>query len=40
MWPDRISNPGALAHESDALPTAHTAKNIITNDYADHLWYT
>ena len=22
MWPDRISNPGPLALESDALPTA------------------
>ena len=22
MWPDRGSNPGPLAHESDALPTA------------------
>ena len=21
MWPDRVSNPGPLAHESDALPT-------------------
>ena len=22
MWPDGVSNPGPLAHESDALPTA------------------
>ena len=22
MWPGRISNPGPLAHESEALPTA------------------
>ena len=22
MWPDRISNPGPLAHVLDALPTA------------------
>ena len=22
MWPDRVSNPGLLALESDALPTA------------------
>ena len=22
MWPDRVSNRGPLAHESDALPTA------------------
>ena len=22
MWPDRVSNSGPLAHESDALPTA------------------
>ena len=22
MWPDRVSNPGHLALESDALPTA------------------
>ena len=22
MWPDRVSVPGPLAHESDALPTA------------------
>ena len=22
MWPDRVWNPGPLAHESDALPTA------------------
>ena len=22
MWPDRVSNPGSLALESDALPTA------------------
>ena len=22
MWPDRVTNPGPLAHESDALPTA------------------
>ena len=22
MLPDRVSNPGPLAHESDALPTA------------------
>ena len=22
MWPDRVSNPGSLAFESDALPTA------------------
>ena len=22
MWPDRVSNPGPLAPESDALPTA------------------
>ena len=21
MWPDRVSNPGHLAHESEALPT-------------------
>ena len=22
MWPDRVSNPGPLNYESDALPTA------------------
>ena len=22
MWPDRVSNPGSLVLESDALPTA------------------
>ena len=22
MWPDRVSNPGPLTYESDALPTA------------------
>ena len=22
MWPDQVSNPGHLAHESDAIPTA------------------
>ena len=22
MWPDRVSNPGPLAHEPDELPTA------------------
>ena len=22
MWPDRVLDPGPLAHESDALPTA------------------
>ena len=22
MWMDRVSNPGSLAYESDALPTA------------------
>ena len=22
MWPDRVSNPGPLTHESGALPTA------------------
>ena len=22
MWPDRVSNPGPLAYESGALPTA------------------
>ena len=22
MWPDRVSNPGALTYESGALPTA------------------
>ena len=22
MWPDRVSNPGPLIYESDALPTA------------------
>ena len=22
MWPDRVSNPGPLSHESGALPTA------------------
>ena len=22
MWPDRVSNPGSLALESEALPTA------------------
>ena len=22
MWPDRVSNPEPLAHDSDALPTA------------------
>ena len=22
MWPDRVSNPGPLAFESDMLPTA------------------
>ena len=22
MWPDRVSNPGPLTFESDALPTA------------------
>ena len=25
MWPDRVSNPGPLALESDALPTMHAA---------------
>ena len=30
MWPDRVSNPGPLTYESDALPTAlrGPAKNI------------
>ena len=22
MWPDSVSNPGPVAHESDELPTA------------------
>ena len=22
MWPDRVSNPGPLTYESDALPTS------------------
>ena len=22
MWPDRVSNPGPLTYESDAIPTA------------------
>ena len=26
MWPDRVSNPGTLALESDALPTFHVAR--------------
>ena len=29
MWPDRVSNPGPLAHESDALPTALRGSPVI-----------
>ena len=29
MWPDRVSNPGPLALESDALPTAPRGPAII-----------
>ena len=29
MWPDRISNPGPLAHESDALPTTRAGTVIM-----------
>ena len=37
MWPDRVSNPGPLALESDALPTdcatrpGHTERNNLSN---------
>ena len=34
MWPDRVSNPGPLTHESGALSTAlrGLAKKLILND--------
>ena len=36
MWPDRVSNPGPLAPESDALPTVlRGPANIIQNENAE-----
>ena len=42
MWPDRVSNPGPLALESDALPTAprapaifHTEQGLLSKVYTD-----
>ena len=35
MWPDRVSNPGPLAPESDALPTAPRGLNGWTS-YINH----
>ena len=29
MWPDRVSNPGSLVLESDALPTALRSPALI-----------
>ena len=36
MWPDRVSNPGPLALESDALPTAlrGPARHTSRKDFA------
>ena len=31
MWSDRLSNPGPLAIESDALPTALRVPAILAN---------
>ena len=31
MWPDRVSNPGPLAFESDTLPTALRSRAPIKN---------
>ena len=40
MWPDRVSNPGPLAHESGALPTAPRglAPHFITNRVAQQVF--
>ena len=32
MWPDRVSNPGPLALESDALPTALRSPALTTDE--------
>ena len=39
MWSDRVSNPGPLAHESDALPTAllNTSGPLFFKDPAELL---
>ena len=29
MWPDRVSNPGTLTLESDALPTAPLVVSMV-----------
>ena len=29
MWPDRVSNPGSLAYEADALPTVQCGPAIL-----------
>ena len=33
MWPDRVSDPGPLTYESDALPTALRGCNSVTVVY-------
>ena len=35
MWPDRVSNPGSLALESDALPTALRGPAMIYGNYGN-----
>ena len=41
MWPDRLSNPGLLALESDALPTAlrGPADIVISYKLKTKNWY-
>ena len=35
MWPDRVSNPGHLALESDALPTALRSPAPVRRSFAN-----
>ena len=37
MWPDRLSNTGPLAHESDALPIATRPGRDLTESFASQL---
>ena len=36
MWPDRVSNPGHLALESDALPTALRGPAVSAQTHLPH----
>ena len=37
MWPDRVSNPGPLTYESDALPTALCGRHTHTKKLSGHM---